>query len=98
MATKETIIKIKEEIKKLAKEQKEDKNILRQPHVKGETWRVMCRAHQRSAEITILLNFYNEMRGREYRHSTEKIPFYLLNRQTEKAKQLIQEGEVVTTS
>lgn len=100
---KEKLAELKDEIKQLAQEQKEDKAILRQPH-NSNTWKTMCDCYRRAMKITAYLNFYNEVRGKEYRHSTEKYTIGYTLEKTRKELQdkywvlLIQESQVVTVA
>lgn len=79
MTIKEAIKELKETIKSLTDKQIQDKKELRQPH-NYDTYIVQTAAWNRSAEITVFLNLYNELRGEEYRHSIEKFDSYLVNR------------------
>jgi len=101
MTRKEAIAEIKETIKVLTVEQIEDKKILREPH-DGSTWSTMSSANSRAGKITIYLNFYNELRGEPYQHSTDKYDDWwtlknLKKELEEKYANVIQECHVVTT-
>ena len=71
MLYKEAITEIKETIKSLTAEQIESKKIIRQPH-DSDTWHIMSKTFVRAGRITIYLNFYNDLRGELYIHSTDK--------------------------
>lgn len=71
MTRQEAIEEIKEAIKSLTAIQIKAKKELRQPHTK-DTWSTQRSAWVRAAEITSILNLYNELRGKEYRHSIDK--------------------------
>jgi hypothetical protein len=96
MTIKEAIPELKESIKSLTAAQIQDKKVLRQPHT-SDTWEVMMRAWNRSCEITLFLNLYNELRGKPYQHSTKKFDHYLISirsKQLEKYQELLEVNAV----
>jgi len=100
MLYKEAIAEIKQIIKSLTAEQIEDKKILRQPH-NSDTWHIMSKTFVRAGKITTYLNFYNDLRGELYLHSTDKYDdcwaLKKLKKDLEtKYSNLIQESQVVT--
>ena len=71
MTRKEAIAGLKKLIKEMSAEQKEDKAFLRQPH-KGYVGSTQACCVSRADKITAALNYYNEIRGKEYRHGTNE--------------------------
>jgi len=101
MLYKEMIAEIKQEIKTLTAAQIEDKKILRQPHG-NNIWKTMSSAFKRAGTITMYLNFYNQIRGKDVSHSVRKYDccWGLKNTKGEleaKYKNVIQESQVETT-
>ena len=70
MNSKEAISELKDQIKHLAEQKASEKGSLREDHRNvPDAPAIMYRVHSRALEITAALNFYNEIRGRAYRHN-----------------------------
>ena len=68
MDRKEQILKIKTYIKQLAAQQKTDK-AARKGCPQEKQSGLWCTVYARSNKITVALNLYLELRGKEYRHA-----------------------------
>lgn len=61
--------KAKERIKELAQRQHDERRALKEAQRRGErTATAQSQLFSRAVEVTALLNVYNELRGRTYRH------------------------------
>ena len=87
---RKVLSRIKTELKKLAKKQKEDKITLSKPHHTLD-YVPMYEVQQRAVRISALLNVYHEFKGNPHRHGVRKELSWIYPRHYEEYKSWTEE-------